>query len=445
MATPSRATIYTEIQKVVDLLEEWRLFGRTNAKNLISMFNAIQTNSAGDYVPNIQAVLAAYRQNAALNISPAIVAAFLRPLLQTLCKSVIGRGDPNNDASMMYEIYKYFVDNGQRVQSRNLTYGTPVAGASNVGNNQIIRLARDQFNYPIENTFLDQKRILCVSDFQTGTNRGNEIFTVQGQTPAIDDLERSGSGFSGFLQGKTTDDGLLFNASWTYFTGDATSPTAITNWTSTDLAGAAITMSSSYATMDSTNYFRAAPSDQNATSYAIKLVASQRLSQKLSVKGSKLRTDRPYLLAVIWNAAKFSAQGTLIGRLGNANRSITVTGASGWNVSLIPTPIGSFAQQSCWPRLFESDDMSVSLDFNRTSGSLLIDDVLLIEGAITDGTFAWCIPSSTAAWVPSKINDVYTYADIAASDSKIQKFLWWGFGAYWPHSVSSSITLSDPA
>jgi len=445
LATPTRAAIYSQIQAVVDLLEEWRKFGKVNAKNLISMFNSIQTISAGDYVPNIQSVLAAYRQNAAINISPTVVAAFLRPLLQTLCKSVIGRGDPNNDASMHFEIYKYFRDNGQRVQSRNITYGTPFAGSSNVGNNQIIRLAKDQYNFNIENTFLDQKRILCVSDYQTGTQRGNEIFTVQGQTPAIDDLERSGSGFSGFLQAKTTDDSMLFNASWTYFTGDATNPTAITNWTSTDLSGAAITMSSSFATLDSTNYFRSAPSDQAATSYAIKLVASQRLSQKLSVKGTKLRSDRPYLLAVAWNAAVYSGQGTLTFRMGNTNRTVTITGATGWNVTLIPTPVGSFAQQSCWPRLFETDDMSISIDFSRSSGSVLIDDILLLEGQITDGTFAWCIPNSTTTgWVPSKMNDVYTYADLAASDSKIQKYLWWGFGAYWPHSVSSSITLSDP-
>lgn len=445
MATPSRAAIYSQIQAVVDLLEEWRKFGRVNAKNLIAMFNSIQTISAGDYVPNIEAALAAYRQNAAVNISPAFVAALLRPLLQTLCKSVIGRGDPNNDASMNFEIYKYFQANGQRVQSRNLTYGTPVAAAANVGNNQIIRIARDQYNFPIENTFLDAKRILCVADAQTGTQRGNEIFTVQGQTPAIDDLERSGSGFSGFLQAKTTDDSLLFNASWTYFSGTAAAPTAVTNWTSTDLNGVSITPSSSYMTFDSTNYFRSAPSDASATSYAIKLVASQRLSQALSVRGTKLRVDRPYLLAVAWNSAVYSGQGALTFRMGNTNRTVTITGAAGWNMTLVPVPVGQFAQQSCWPRLFETDNMSISIDFNRTSGSVLIDDVLFLEGQFTDGTFAWCIPSSTTTgWVPNKINDVYNYADFAASDSKIQKWLWWGFGTYWPHSFGSSITLADP-
>jgi hypothetical protein len=174
-------------------------------------------------------------------------------------------------------------------------------------------------------------------------------------------------------------------------------------------------------------------------------VASQRLSQKLSVRGTKLRTDRPYLLAVIWNAAVNTAVGTMTIRMGNTNRTVTVTGATGWNVTLVPVPSGQFAQQSCWPRLFETDDMSISIDFTRSSGSLLIDDVLFLEGTSTDGTFAWCIPSSTTTgWVPSKVNDVYNYADIAASDSKIQKYLWWGFGTYWPHSFGSSITLSDP-
>lgn len=368
----------------------------------------------------------------------------LRPLLQTLCKSVIGRGDPNNDASMNFEIYKYFIDNAQRVQGRSITFGLPVAGSTNVGNNQVVRLARDQYNFPIDNTFLDRKRILCVADYQIGTQRGAEVFTVQGQTPAIDDLERSGSGFNGFLQAKTTDDSLLFNASFTYFSNTAAAPTAVTNWTVTDLTGVAVTVSASYLTFDSTNYFRAAPSDASATSYAIKLVASQRLSQKLSVRGTKLRADRPYMLAVIWNAQVYTGQGTLTIRMGNTNRTVTITGQTGWNVTLVPTTSGSFAQQACWPKNFETDDMSISIDFNRSSGSVLIDDVLLLEGTMTDGTFAWCIPASTTAWVPSKLNDVYNYADLSTSDSKIQKWLWWGFGTYWPSSVGSSITLADP-
>jgi hypothetical protein len=305
-------------------------------------------------------------------------------------------------------------------------------------------LVKDQYNFNAENVFLDQKRLLCVADYQTGTQRGNEVFQLVGQTPARDDLERSGSGVNTVLTGRTTDESLLFNASWSNFSGTASAPTAVTNWTATDLTGAAITVSSSYCTFDSTNYFRAAPSD-GSTAYAIKLVASMRLSQKLSVRGTKLRPDRPYLLAVVWNASTYTATGTLTIRMGLTNRTVTVTGASGWNVTLVPVTSGSLAQQSCWPRLFETDDMSISLDFARGSGSLLIDDVLFVEGQPADGCFYWAIPASVTTYTPWKFLDSYTFADLSVSDSKIQKWLWWAFGTYWPHSAGSSITLTDPA
>lgn len=425
------------------MLEEARNFGRVNAKNVLTMLDALQVDYRGDYTDALENAAEQFRANAAANVSPALAAALLRPLLQTMCKSVIGRGDPSSDASMNFEIYKYFVDNSQRVKSRGITYGIPAAGASNIGNGQIVRLVKDQYNFNAENVFLDQKRLLCVADYQTGTQRGNELFQLVGQTPARDDLERSGSGLNTVIRGSTTDDSLLFNASFTNFSGTASAPTAITNWTVTTVAGAALTVSSSVCTFDSTNYFRAAPSD-GATAYALKLVASARLTQKLSVRGTKLRPDRPYLLAVVWNAAVNTAVGTLVARMGKTNRTVTVTGASGWNVTLIPITSGSLAQQSCWPRLFEEDDMSISLDFVRTSGSLLIDDVLLLEGQPADGAFYWAIPASVTTYTPWKFLDTYTFADIATSDSKIQKWLWWAFSTYWPHVSGSAATLLDP-
>lgn len=427
------------------MLEEAKLFGRNNSKNVLSMLDTLTQAYRGDYTDQLAAAAEQYRANAAANVSPALAASLLRPLLQTMCKSVIGRGDLSSDASMNFEIYKYFIDNAQRVLTRGITYGIPVAAAANVGNGQIIRLVKDQYNFNAENVFLDQKRFLCVADYQTGTQRGNELFQLVGQTPARDDLERSGSGLNTVVRASTTDDSLLFNASFTNFSGTAAAPTAITNWTATTTAGASITVSSSYCTFDSTNYFRLAPSD-GATGYAIKLVASMRLEQKLSVRGTKLRPDRPYLLAVIWNASTYTAVGTLVARMGATNRTVTVTGASGWQVTLIPVTSGSLAQQSCWPRLFETDDMSISLDFVRTSGSLLIDDVLLLEGQPADGNcFHWAIPNSTATYVPHKFLDSFTYADIATSDSKINKWWYFAFNAYLPHASASAVTLTDPA
>ncbi len=419
-----------------------RKFGRVNSKNIISLINSIQTISAGDWVVDAENALQTFRSNAAANVSPSLAASMLRPLLQTLCKSVIGRGDTSSDQSMNFEIYNYFINNAQRVQSRGITYGLPVAAAANYGNGQIVRLIRDPYNFNAENVFLDSKRLLCVADYQTGTQRGQEVFQLVGQTPARDNLERSGSGASAIVIGRTTDDSLLFNASFDQFSGTASAPTDVTNWTLTTLAGVSVTVSSTYCAFDGTNYFRQAPN--GATPYAIKLNSSVRMTQALSVRGTKLRTDRPYLLAIIWNSAVNSAQGTLVARMGLTNRSFSVTGASGWNVTLIPVTAGGFAQQSCWPRNMETDQMSISIDWTQTAGGLLIDDVLFCEGTPADGCFYWSIPASASAWKPSKYFDQYTFADFAASDSKIQKWIWWAFGAYWPSSLGSSITLSDP-
>lgn len=437
MSTPTRADLYTQIQNVVDLLEEMRKFGRVNSKNVIGMLDTLEQSLEGDYLDELTAAAEAFRSNAAANVSPALAAAMLRPILKQFCKSVITRGDINSDASMLAEMYKYFRENSQRVQSRVFSFGTPAAGGSNVGNGQIIRLNKDQYNFDIENQFVDAKRALCIADFQTGTLRGNEVFQLLGQSPSRDDLQRSGSGAEGTLVGKTADDSLLYNASWTNFSNTASAPTAVTNWTGTDLTGASVTISSSYCTFDSTNYFRAAPSD-GSTSYAIKLVASLRLSQKLSVRGTKLLTNQPYLLAIAWNRSPGSAIGTLNIRLGSVTTTVTVAAQSGWQVTTVPNPVG----QSCWYRNFAQDDMQVQIEWIRTSGDLLLDDVLLLDGTPFDNSFYWAIPSS-GTWTPWRFNDQYTWAD-SATDSKIQKWIWWAFQAYFPHSNGSSITLSDP-
>ena len=55
---------------------------------------------------------------------------------------------------------------------------------------------------------------------------------------------------------------------------------------------------------------------------------------------------------------------------------ITVAAQTGWTVSLVPTSIPN--GQGCWYRNFSQADVTVSLQWARTSGTLYIDDVLLV-------------------------------------------------------------------
>lgn len=365
-------------------------------------------------------------------MSPSVAASIQRPFLKQYCKTIIGRGNVDSDQDMIDELYRYFVDNGLRVQSRAFSFGSPSAGGSNYGNGQILRLNKDDRNYDIENQYIDAKRALCVADYQTGTARGAEVFQLVGQTPARDDLQRSGSGAEATLTAKTADDSLLLNASWTSFGGSASSPESISSWTSS------VTVSSTNYSFDSSNIFRLAPSD-GSTGYALNVKASANLTQKLSVKGTKLRTDVPYILAVAWNRAVGSASGTLVLRMGGVFTSVSVAAQTGWVVTTVPGTLG----QSCWYRLFAEDDMDIEIQWTRTSGSLLIDDVLLVEGTQFDNSWYWAIPSSTATWKPHRVNDSFTWAN-SATDSKIQRWIWRAFNRYLPHSLGSSISFADP-
>ena len=373
------------------------------------------------------------RANLNATISSAIARAAQRPFLKQYCKTVIGRGNLSNDQDMLDELYDYMMDNALRVQSRVPLYNTPVAG-TNTGNGQIIRLTRDERNQNIESFWRENKRARCIADRSTGTDIGRELFQFVGQTPEPDELRRSGSGLQSTVVGLTTDDSLIDNASWSSFGGTAAAPTSITSWTSST------TVNSTNYSFDATNYFRAAPSD-GTTSYALNAKVTTLLSQAISIRGTKLREDVPYLLAVAWNRAVGSASGTLVLRMGQANTSVAVSAQTGWNVTLVPSPIG----QSAWYRQFQQNDVSIDVQWTRTGGELLIDDVLFVPGTLFDGHWYWIIPNSAASNLQFRVNDSFTWGDaVTATTGKIQTWIWRAWNRHLPSSNGSAITWSDP-
>ena len=400
---------------------------------MVSLIDTLDQAVENDWPDEIAAAEQAIRAASAGIVSPIIAQAVQRPFLKQYCKTLVGRGNISNDIDMLNELYLYFQANALRVQSRAFTFGTALTVGTAIGNGQIIRLTKDRYNFDTENCFVETIRARCVSDQETGTNRGEEIFSLLGQSPSRDDLQRSGSGSTGTLQGVTTDQSFLFNASWSQFGGTAAAPTSITNWTSS------ATVNSTNYDFDATNYFRLAPSD-GSTGYALNVKATTVLSQKLSVRGTRLSNDLPYLMAVVWNRAVGSGSGTLVLRMGSANTSVAVSAQTGWNVTICPAATPS---QSCWYRQFALDDMQVAIDWTKTSGNILIDDVLFIEGTPFASNWWWALPGNAATYTPWRVLDEYTFAN-NATDSKVQRWIWRAWNFYLPHSLGSGITFADP-
>jgi len=425
---PTRAEIQSQWRAAINILEETRNFGNVNAANLLGLLDTLRQSYEGDWIDEAETAAQAIRNSVAGVVSPATAARIQRPFLKQYMKSVVGRTDLNRDRDMLNELYKYFVDNTLRVQSRVFTFGTPAADGSNIGNGQILRLTKDAYNFDIETGHIDSKRAICIADQNTGTDLGREVWQVRGQVRGRDDLERSGSGQEVLLVGATADDSLLQNASWT---GTAGAPTTLPGWTSN------VQISLNYL-LDNTNFFRKAPSD-GSTSSALEIVGSSRTTQKLTVRGTELRRDRPYIFAVAWNRAVSSASGTLNLRMGSLTTSVALSAQTGWNITTVPNPIG----QGCWYKNFAQDDLQVEIEFIRTGGGLLIDDAMLIPGTFFDGSWYWVIPASAASYIAPRTLDEFTWNDLA-TEAIIQQWLVRGFGFYLPHANGSSITWSEP-
>lgn len=432
-AAPTRAEILTSWANQIKIFDETYRYGSINGTNLLNLINTLDQSIEGEFADQALAAAYAMRGQLAGMVTQAQAQALFRPFLQMYCRHVVGRTDLTSDEAMLSEFYQDFVDNGQRVQSRVFTFGTPTSAAGIIGTVQMARLTRDRYNFDIESGHIDQKRVTCVLDSNTGTSEGNEVWFMEGQVPSRDDLYRSGSGLSTTLRGLTADESNLNNADFRSFGNTAAAPDDITDWTSS----VAVSATNYEFDNNAANRYRIAPSNTSANAYSLVVKNTALLTQKLTVRGTDLDPNVPWLLAGVWNRAIGAASGTLVFRMGNVQNSIAVAAQTGWVVSLVPASVG----WGNWYRVFAERDLQIDVGWTRTGGNLYLAEVLLIPGTFFDGSWWWMLPNSAAAWAPARIFDRFTATDIA-TDAVIQRSLahaWRDF--YLPSSNGSSITF----
>jgi hypothetical protein len=348
------------------------------------------------------------------------------PLLRAYVRHVINAENISDSDGMIDRIYRYMVDNTLTVQSRNFTFGTPAAGGSNAGNGAYTRLNKDEWNFSIENQHVDAKTARCLFDQNSGTGIGEEIFEVYGQSPGPDGLQLSGSGAKKLIAALSARNSLLSNTSFDQFGGTAAAPTDITSWVSS------LAVNSTNYTFDGTNYYR---KFQGTTPYALNMLATGTLTQKLSAFNTKMRPDVPYLLQLAYNRAVNSAAGTLQTSMGSQTNSVVLAAQVGWNLLTVPSTIGT----NCWFKNFNQQDLQLQISWTRTGGTgLLLDDMLLVPGTQFDGGWLWIIGGSTAFLK----NDTWTYTDTATEPGLLNYWLFRGKGRYLPSVTGGGHTWS---
>jgi hypothetical protein len=305
-------------------------------------------------------------------------------------------------------------------------YVTSLSG-NNTGNGVILRLNKDAYDFDIESQHADIKKAKCVEDVSTGTAKWEEAFLFEGESAGIDELDRIGSGATKKITAVSARDSLLLNPSFSSFAGTIAAPTDITDWTSN------ITVNGTNYEIDEADYYRDFEGD--TTPRALKIKASAILSQKLSLRGTVLDWTRPYLLQVAWK--RDAGEGTLTINLGGKTTNVAVAAQSGWQLLYIPL------DKDSWPKNFSQADTQISIQWAKTSGNIIIDDVLLIPLEEFDGSFYAIVPVD-ASPVQFRKDDCFDWSD-AEIGSVIQYWLFRSFGRYLPHTTGEGITFADPS
>jgi hypothetical protein len=427
MASPSEAEVQAQLKAGIDLLDETRKFGNVNGTNWVGQEDVLVQLLESDYQGQISAAVANIRRQLASSVSRSAAVQLIRPLLLSYVKHVVGKSAAS-DQEMFDILYRWFFDTTVTVKTRAFTFNSPAAGGSNVGDGTVLRVTKDENGFDLEAATAEAKEARCIRDRNTGTGLDQEIFRFRGAPVGLDTLQVSGSGATQDVPVLNWQSSLLQNTSFESFSGTIAAPTDITSWTSN------VTVSGTTYSLDETNYYR--PQQGITTPRALNIKSTSNIVQKLSTFNRKLDPLRPYFLQIAWNRTVGSGAGTLLIRLGAQSNSVVAAAQAGWQVLRCPTTFGT----NNWYKAFDEQDLDISIEWTRTSGDLLIDDVLLVPMTLFDGTW-YAITANDATHAPFLKDDIFTWTD-TATDSVLQYWFWRAFGRYLPHSGAPSIT--DP-
>ena len=411
MAAPSEATIQTQIAERIHLLETLREYTTDNAQNLLAQENTAVTDMEGDYEDDSIAGISSFRGAVSDALASGIGRSIIDPKLLDYAK-FLGSSE-RNPFRIIYLLNQHFAATAQSIKSRVFTYGAGVAGGSNVGDGDIYRVTKDRFGNDLEACTAEVKTFECTNDQTSGASIGAEQFRARGKAASRDNIDReSGSGAIDTINGLNSGGGTYIrNASFSSSTGlGFSSSFDLTNWDIDD---------PTVCDLDDVNFYRPGNS-QDFTPASLQMSGAVIVSQSVS----DLDPDVPIIGRLAYNATVGTGVGDLVIRLGQLTVSVIAVEGSpaGWNT--VRFVIDGAA---AWAQNITVDDLKLEIEFVPSgAGVLLVDDVVLEDAQLIEGTY-WGIIGGAIAFL---INDTISVTDSNAALGVIQTWLWRIYGRH---------------
>jgi len=446
----SETNLRTQWQNAVDILEQTRNFGDGTLAGSTNLFDVLEKSLEGEYTPEGLAIaVSRFRSLVSGALSSGSALEFLEPILREYVALISTPGKGYTDINQMARaLYEHFAYNGGipiTVASRTITFdtsitSTTVQGGSIVGSGTATRLTEDSYGYDIEDCHVETKILRCVQDQNSGTDEHAELFEMLGEAASRDSLLRGDSNYGSGISGQfitsvhcgTGEGGSLLRNS-SFSTYNASGSPKFDGWTET--AGSA-----NIAQVIS-NFFRSQPGASTDVALQITGGSGQvKLSQTLAnMRVNQLDRNTPYYLQAMVNPTVGTASGgSFLLHLGSKSTTTTIASLSaGWNRIIIA------ADSNTWFRNFNQDGFTVAVewDASSSSGTLLVDDVILVPYTRIDGTW-WTVVGGATPW---KLDDTLEWTDTGgAAGTGTLQWWWWVAGLGYLPSTTGTPTIADP-
>lgn len=425
MAEPSAVTMGTALAQACKVSQEFSEAARTASTGLLATLEATRDALSGRIASSAAVGVEEIRAVAADAISRDLGLSVIVPILRQLALAYdLDSAQEGGESQLMLDLYDEMITQTHYVKQRALTYGSPSAGGSNVGDGTCLRLTVDEQGHELQGWFADTLTLECESDQTLNGRTLQETFRLRGTAESPDLLELDGYGpeidQSGIPVASallTEQSGLLTNPSFDEGTFSGTTITTLTGWetpVSGDWTNYETDTTSTYIYLDSTN---------GGTARNLRQTADDTVYQGLvTTARASFPRDVPFLIGVrVYR--RDSCDGTLTLRLSSAatsggiSNAVSVSGLSaGWNtVYLVATP-----GANCWPANFWANTLKFSIQLaSRTTGSLHFSDTIFVPftrvGALGDnrsgrgamGTYLALVSGQT----PFMRKDTFTITD----------------------------------
>lgn len=385
----------------------------------------------------MQRVLGPLNSHRALKSSmydPAILRQLFRPFLEEFADIYDWpvNATEASDAELMRRLREQMVADGDTLNSNDHTLDTTFADVGTVvGTGTMYRLTVDEDGNEIEGVLPGGTQTFrCVADARGGeagrAQETAEIFRYEGLAADPDFLSFTGTGLTQLLQSANASDSNAFirNASFEEgLSGQADDTTCTASifpsgWTLSTAASFAVRTDSNH-TLTFRGYPGLLDPDSN---YALEFNANANVTQILQDERPGLQFNKfvPYHVGYA-GLRQDAGDGTLTGAFGGINDGGTaVSSLTSW------THVQVTSGQNCWPSQWNQNDLALTLTLaSRTTGSVIVDDVIIKPYTWVPGLGWICIVGGAVPWVYS---DTQSLAD--AIGGTRARLSWWLARAY---------------